>query len=548
MPSRTNPAAAKEDYKPGNILDHLDQLTPSKGGKYHCPVCNGNDLSINKKSGATTCHNNGCEWKAIMDAIAPLDPKKNGRSPKNTHRDKFRPPSKKELDSQALQEEVEIDSQACEFASQVSSGSMSESEALLAMSTWCKAHKHSTYAAQKLLQEKIKRYKTAVAKDGGDYQDEEAKPRLLKEYELIKHRFGERLRYNELKKQVELDGVLFEPIMAKTQFAIFHKCNLNSGREDVSDLIVIIAKESTYSPVRDYLDNVSIKYGDDTSVLNDLARRSLGCDKPIHETALMRWLVSCVARAYSPGCKVDVALILQGKQGHQKSMFFNILASDDFFDDSVTNAGEKEEKLKLHRTWIVEWAELETVFKKKDVSVVKALMSSKIDILRPPYGRCYEEMKRPSVFAGTSNQDEFLADSTGNRRFWVIPVTKKINPIQLQAERDRIWAAAVTLYRAGVQWWLTDEEESVMSTSRTQFESSDSWAEEIESFCEGKEQVSITAILEKCLDIPKANHDRKHQARVKEILIKNGWNVLPNPVWSDGEKRRVWKRQVLPSI
>lgn len=381
-----------------------------------------------------------------------------------------------------------------------------------------------------------------VQPSGEDEDGDEEKPRILKDYEKIKRVFGKRIRFNELKKQVELDGVLFEPIMAKTQLSIFHKCFLKSGREDVADIIVIIAKENSYSPVRDYLDNVSMTHGDDTSVLNDLARRALGAEKAIHDTSLMRWLISCVARAYEPGCKVDVALIFQGPQGLRKSTFFNILASDDFFDDSVTNAGEKEEKLKLHLTWIVEWAELETVFKKKDVSVVKALMSSKIDILRPPYGRAYEAMKRSSVFCGTANPSEFLADSTGNRRFWVIPVTKVIDSVQMNADRDRIWAAAVALYRAGVQWWLTTEEEAVMSGERTQFESSDSWSEEIESFCEGKEQVAITSILEKCLDIPKANHDRRHQARVKEILTKNGWKVQPNPVWVDGEKRRVWKK------
>ena len=536
MQTKSAPAT---DYKPGNILDHVEKLEKSKGGKYLCPVCGGNDLSISKE-GATTCHNSGCSWKSIMDAIAPL-PEKNGKKATNSHREKFRPPSKKEIEHKSNLADIEIDVKTDELAYSANFGNIEESRALAELATWCKAAGHDKFSASKLLQSKIKALKSARV-DDGNYQDEDEKPRLLKEYELIKKRFSGRLKFNELKKQVELDGVLFEPIMAKVQFTIFHNCNLKAAREDVSDLVVIIAKENTYSPVRDYLDAVSATYGDDTSILNDIARRSLGAVKQIHDTAVMRWLISCVARAYVPGCKVDVALILQGQQGYQKSMFFNTLASDDFFDDSVANAGEKEEKMKLHRTWIVEWAELETVFKKKDVSVVKALMSSKIDILRPPYGRCYEIMHRPSVFGGTSNQAEFLADSTGNRRFWVVPVTKKIDQIKLKADRDRIWAAAVTLYRAGVQWWLTDEEEAIMSGERAQFESSDSWSEEVESFCEGKEQVAITDILYRGLDIPKAAHDRRHQARVKEILIKNGWKVQPNPVWLNGEKRRVWKK------
>lgn len=536
MSTRNKVMPANNDFKTGNINDYLEKLEPSKGGKYICPVCSGNDLSISK-DGAPTCFNSGCSWKSIMDIIAPL--KKIDRD--KAYRKEWKPPTKKEIDHKAHLANIEIDIKTDEFAYAASYGNIESARALSELAAWCKVAGHDKFSASKLFQSKLTALKQARTATG-EYQDGEDKPRLLIEYELIKKRFGDRLKFNELRKQVELDGILFEPITAKVNFTIFHKCSLKSAREDIADLVILIAKSNTYSPVRDYLDQVSAIYGNEIEILNDVARRHLGADKKIHDVAVMRWLISCVARAYKPGCKVDVALILQGKQGFLKSTFFNILASDEFFDDSVSNASEKEEKLKLHRTWIVEWAELETVFRRKDVSVVKALMSSKIDILRPPYGRSYEVMFRPSAFCGTSNQSEFLADSTGNRRFWVIPVTRKIDAGLLQNDRDRIWAAAVALYRAGVQWWLTDGEEEVMGGERAQFESSDSWLEDIESFCEGKDLVAIADILSKCLDIPIGSHDRKHQARIKEILIQIGYKPQPNPVWAYGEKRRYWKK------
>jgi putative DNA primase/helicase len=62
-----------------SMLDHLDKFEPSgKKDKYICPVCGGNDLSINPKTGAYSCFSGGCESKAIRAAVAPIEsaPKK----------------------------------------------------------------------------------------------------------------------------------------------------------------------------------------------------------------------------------------------------------------------------------------------------------------------------------------------------------------------------------------------------------------------------------------------------------------------------------------
>ncbi len=56
-----------------SILAHLGKLTHVKGDKYLCPVCGGNNLSIppNADTVGYQCFN-GCETKAIRNAIAPL--------------------------------------------------------------------------------------------------------------------------------------------------------------------------------------------------------------------------------------------------------------------------------------------------------------------------------------------------------------------------------------------------------------------------------------------------------------------------------------------
>jgi hypothetical protein len=57
-----------------SILDFLDLLEPTKGGKYLCPACGGNDFSVNKDNGAYTCwHDSSAPHRAeIRDALAPM--------------------------------------------------------------------------------------------------------------------------------------------------------------------------------------------------------------------------------------------------------------------------------------------------------------------------------------------------------------------------------------------------------------------------------------------------------------------------------------------
>jgi hypothetical protein len=59
-----------------SILDHIEKLEPSDHpGKYICPACGGNDLSINTNNGAYNCFNDdSAKHRAeIRNIIAPLD-------------------------------------------------------------------------------------------------------------------------------------------------------------------------------------------------------------------------------------------------------------------------------------------------------------------------------------------------------------------------------------------------------------------------------------------------------------------------------------------
>jgi predicted P-loop ATPase len=528
-----------DDLPRGNILDHLDKLTPSKGGKYICPVCDGNDLSIatkGKSAGALTCHNNGCSWQSIMDIVAPLQTRNPKTNPRKAATKKFK--SKTQKDHDAIAAEVAIDSKVTEILWDIESGGHSPASANIALAAWCKEYGHNAFAAGQLLKEKLKNLK-----NNSSWDDDEMVPHLLRDYHKIEDKFGDRLRFNQLFSRVEMDGEVFEPSMAKIELIVAHSMKLKSSREDIADCVTRIARQNAYHPVREYLETVYERYGSDTTILNGFADRYFGTSAHIHQVVTIKFFIAAAARAYKPGCQADNALILQGGQGIRKSTFFRELASPEWFDDSFGNASDKDERLKLHCAWILEWAELETIFKRKDVAAVKAFITTKVDRLRPPYGRVVEIMARSSIFCGTTNQQDFLSDGTGNRRFWVVPATKDIPTDTLIKERDQIWAAATALYKQGISWDLTPEEKALMDDSRAVYESADVWEDTIADWLEGHTVTTITEILSDLLRIETHTQDKRSQMRVRDVLIRLNWLPAASPRIYKGKKQRVWEKQ-----
>jgi predicted P-loop ATPase len=106
--------------------------------------------------------------------------------------------------------------------------------------------------------------------------------------------------------------------------------------------------------------------------------------------------------------------------------------------------------------WIVELGELESTFK-KDVARLKGFLTADQDKVRRPYAKVDSEYQRRTVFTATVNDGCFLVDSTGNTRFWTIPVVS-IN-YQHGIDMQQLFAQIKTEYEAGAQWWLTAEEE-----------------------------------------------------------------------------------------
>lgn len=234
-----------------------------------------------------------------------------------------------------------------------------------------------------------------------------------------------------------------------------------TGREKLDSALLLVSAQNRINDVKQYLQGLS---WDGVKRVDTLLPDYLGAEDTPYARAVMRKsLCAAVARAVVGAVKYDYMPIFTGPQGIGKSTFLSILGKQ-WFSDSLTTFEGKEAAELIQGTWINEIGEL-SAFTKQETQVIKQFLSKTDDIYRAAYGRRTEKYPRRCVFFGTSNDDEFLKDATGNRRFW--PVDVGVHPAvksvwrDLPAEVDQIWAEAYAYWALGEPLYLPKEIESL---------------------------------------------------------------------------------------
>ena len=233
------------------------------------------------------------------------------------------------------------------------------------------------------------------------------------------------------------------------------------GKDRIFDAVNVVAQERAFHPVRDYLNGCE---WDGVPRVDTLLIDYLGAEDNAYTRAVTRkTLVAAVARIYRPGCKFDYMLTLRGRQGLGKSALIAKLGGP-WFSDTFTTMQGKDAYEQVQGVWIMEVGELAGM-RKAEAETIKLYISKQVDRFRPAYGRRLQEFPRQCVFIGTTNEAQFLRDTTGNRRFWVVdtpndPTHDMWDELTTETVKQ-IWAEAVELYNAGEKLYLPKSLEKV---------------------------------------------------------------------------------------
>ncbi|AWW25966.1 virulence-associated E family protein [Acetobacterium sp. KB-1] len=325
-----------------------------------------------------------------------------------------------------------------------------------------------------------------------------------------------------------------------------------------------VTDDRSYHPIREFLSALPDWDGEqrvDTILIDYLG----AVDNKYVRAVTRKSFCGAVKRVLDPGCKFDSMIVLNGPQGIGKSTLISLLGGEWFSDSlSLNDTKDKTAAEKLQGYWILEIGELAGL-RKAEVETLRSFISRQNDIYRAAFGKRATPHPRQCIFIGTTNAESgYLRDTTGNRRFWPVktPGSGKKHSWELTVyDVQQIWAEVLKMVEAGEKLYLTPEEERMAKDEqRAALESdereglvreyldtllTDSWDDmdlfERRNFLSGNElgeigkrgtvqrnQVSSMEIWCECFGKERANIGRADSNAIAAILIKLGWERMPN--------------------
>lgn len=287
-------------------------------------------------------------------------------------------------------------------------------------------------------------------------------------------KMGLEVRHDEFADVIEITGLkghrgplLNDKAVLRFRMLCEQEFRLLVSKDMAIDVLFDVALLNSFHPVREYLRSL---HWDGTPRIDKWLNTYAGApDNKYVQAVGALWLTAAVRRIRQPGCKFDEMLILEcPTQGTDKSSALKILAvKEKWFTDNLSlNTSSKEVIEAIQGHWIIEVGELHGMNKATD-TYLKGLVARQVDKARLSYDRIRSDIPRQSVFAGTTNEQFYFRDPTGNRRYWPVRV-ERFKLEDLRRDRDQLWAEAAQREASGASIRLKEELWSVAAEEQQQ--------------------------------------------------------------------------------
>lgn len=298
----------------------------------------------------------------------------------------------------------------------------------------------------------------------------------IENFSALVQRLGVTIRYNVISKDEEI-------LIPSAQFSIDNRANASLAwliswcarfqmpTDKVGDFCTYLADQNPYNPAATWITSTP---WDGRSRLTEFYSTitARGGDQSLKQILIRRWMLSAIAAVFEPeGVSAHGVLVLQGDQYLGKTKWFKSLVPSTMRlsqDGMMLRPDDRDSVKQVCSFWLVELGELDATFRKSDIAQLKSFLTRDRDVIRRAYAKRESEYARRTVFFASVNPREFLHDSTGNRRYWVI----EAEHIQYdhQIDMQQVWAEFYQVYQQGETWFLTAEEMAQLNAANEEFE------------------------------------------------------------------------------
>lgn len=296
----------------------------------------------------------------------------------------------------------------------------------------------------------------------------------IENLEVVLGRMGATIRYNVISKRIDLvisnQGFTQDNYYNASLAHVFsHAARHGMPYGLVESQLLALADKNQYNPVAQWVASTPWDGVSRVDTLVDTIVSSMPRERK--KTFLLKWLKQCIAAAFLPtGISAQGILVFQGPQNIGKTRWVASLVPqplDLIHIGHTLDVKNKDSVLTAISFWVVELGELDATFTRSEISALKAFATQNCDRVRRPYARAESNHARRTAFFASVNEALFLNDPTGNRRFWVVPVSKVIHDHGI--DMQQLWAEVLLLWQDDPQFHLTPEEESWLNENNQNF-------------------------------------------------------------------------------
>ena len=373
-----------------------------------------------------------------------------------------------------------------------------------------------------------------------------------------------RLGYDEFygAKMISADGVSWRKITDEDppllRYTMERRGFKAIGPEIMKSSLAILCAQNRFDSARQWAEGLR---WDGVRRVSLALNTYFGVADTPYSRAVSEYLFTALAgRALEPGCQADMVPVLVGLQGAQKTTAVRALAPipESFIGIDLSKRDDDLSR-RLRGKLVAEWPELRGLAG-REVQAVRAWITTRYESWVEKYETSERTFGRRFIVVGTANEDEFLDDAEGERRWLPTKVGRKIDVEGLKRDCEQLWAEGVALWHeTGVRW---REAEALAKAEHDAFKVTDEWTPLIERWLEGTATVAlqgdphaeritgrprqedpftIMEVARHCLHLPEERVDRKVQLRIGKVLKSLGF--IKTQLWQGGKKIKRWVRE-----
>lgn len=314
------------------------------------------------------------------------------------------------------------------------------------------------------------------------------------------------------------------------------------GKEAIRDAVGAVASRNTFDSAQLWLDTLT---WDGVERIDSFLPTYLGTEDSPYTRAVSAYMWTALAgRVLVPGCKADMVPIMVGAQGQGKSTAVSAMVpGPEFFTEVNFTEREDDMARKMRGKLIAEFGELHG-FHTRANEAIKAFTTRTHEQWVPKFKEFATSFPRRLLFIGTTNQAQFLADDTGNRR-WLPFHTGIVDVASIRRDHLQLWAEAAVRHQTwGVMW---QEAEQLARAQHVQHEMDDSWDERVATWlstpefgegpmpCDAR-YLTTSHVLVGALGFDAKHISRREEMRVASVLRRLGYKrtqlrVDKYPTW-----------------